>query len=54
MEECLWNSFQAWNDEDNIMQDLSALPEFEITDQLEKNEKYVGYSVGYKNKDFCF
>jgi len=23
---------KAWNDEDNIMQDLSALPEFEITE----------------------
>jgi hypothetical protein len=31
------------------MQDLSALPEFEITDYFEKTEKYVGYNVGYKN-----
>ena len=42
---------KAWNDEDNIMQDLSALPE-DLTDYLEKTEKYVGYSVGYKNKGF--
>ena len=32
-----WRDFRgvvakAWNDEDNIMQDLSALPELEITD----------------------
>jgi len=33
---------------------LSALLEFEITDYLEKTVKYVGYSVGYKNKDCCF
>ena len=45
---------KAWNDEDNIMQDLSALPELDLTDYLEKTEKYVGYSVGYKNKDCCF
>ena len=44
---------EDWNDEDKIMQDLSALPEFEITGYLKKTEKYVGYSVGYKNVDFC-
>jgi len=31
---------------------LSVLPEFEITGYLKKTAKYVGYSVGYKNKDF--
>ena len=34
------------------MQDLSAIPELDLTDYLEKTEKYVGYSVGYINKDF--
>ena len=43
---------KAFNDENNIMQDLSALPEFEKTGYLEKTEKYVGYRVGYKNKNF--
>ena len=33
------------------MQDLSALPELEITDYLEKTEKHVGYSVGSRIKD---
>ena len=33
------------------MQDLSALPEFEITDYLEKTEKHLGYSVGSRIKD---
>jgi len=32
---------------------LSALPEFEITGYLKKTAKYVGYSVGYKNINFC-
>ena len=43
---------KAWNDEDNIMQDLSAIPELEKAEKLVKLEKYVGYSVGYKNIDF--
>jgi len=33
---------------------LSALPELEKAEKLVKLEKYVGYSVGYKNMDFCF
>ena len=42
----------AWNEEDNIIQGLSALPELEKAEKLVKLEKYVGYSVGYKNMDF--
>ena len=42
---------EAWNDEDNNIKDLSALPKFEITDYLEKTEKHVGYSVGSRIKD---
>jgi len=32
---------------------LSALPELEKAEKLVKLEKYVGYSVGYKNINFC-
>ena len=42
----------AWNEEDNIIQGLSAFPELEKAEKLVKLEKYVGYSVRYKNIDF--
>jgi hypothetical protein len=34
------------------MQVLSALPELEIAEKLVKTEKFVGYSVGYKNLSY--
>ena len=40
------------NDEHTIMQILSALSELEIAEKLVKTEKYVGYSVGYKNQSY--
>tara|TARA_B100002019_G_scaffold55244_1_gene47428 strand:+ start:525 stop:653 length:129 start_codon:yes stop_codon:yes gene_type:complete len=33
---------------------LSTLPELEKEEKLVKLEKYVGYSVGYKNIEFYF
>tara|TARA_Y100000813_G_C23830929_1_gene197499 strand:- start:69 stop:197 length:129 start_codon:yes stop_codon:yes gene_type:complete len=33
---------------------LSTLPELEKEEKLVKLEKYVGYSVGYKNKNSVF
>ena len=49
-----WQIVKAFNDEDNFMQDLSAIPELEKAEKLVKIEKYVGYSVRYKNIDFWF
>ena len=43
-----WQIVKAFNDEDNIMQDLSAIPELQITGYLEKTEKYVGIAWGKK------
>ena len=52
MEECSRLFVENWNDKDNMMQNLSVLPEFEKQTIWKKTEKYVGYSVGYKNKGF--
>ena len=53
MEECSWLFVENWNDEDNMMQNLSFFSELEKQTIWKKTEKYVGYTVGYKKIDFC-